>query len=179
MAEPSKPIPSANAPSSSAGATAIDFSVPRTSVNHSRTNLMSRSSSVRSTNSSCLSTVLTLDVPHPLASLQRARSGSLCTYQRVCPASVSPRLKWPTSTCTWSGPMLINIGDVVDGALVSAIAVAGRRISVAVDGLRGRRRANDLTAARWFETYQMTSEAPGLPELPATLTERLAGILRG
>ncbi len=27
--------------------------------------------------------------------------------------------------------MLINIGDVVDGALVSAIAVAGRRISVA------------------------------------------------
>lgn len=30
--------------------------------------------------------------------------------------------------------MLINIGDVVDGALVSAIAVAGRRISVAVDG---------------------------------------------
>jgi|1185.fasta_scaffold58427_2 hypothetical protein len=43
--------------------------------------------------------------------------------------------------------MLINIGDVVDGALVSAIAVAGRRISVAVDGLRGRRRVSDLTAA--------------------------------
>jgi len=61
--------------------------------------------------------------------------------------------------------MLVNIGDVVDGALVSAIAVAGRRISVAVDGLRGRRRLNDLTAARWFETYRMTSEAPALPEL--------------
>ncbi len=75
--------------------------------------------------------------------------------------------------------MLINIGDVVDGALVSAIAVAGRRISVAVDGLRGRRRLNDLTAARWFETYRMTSEAPGLPELPAALTERLAEVLRG
>src|SRR5512146_409095 len=63
MAEPSNPMPSANAPSSSAGATAIDFSVPSTSVNQSRTNLMSRSSSVRSTNSSCLSTTITLDVP--------------------------------------------------------------------------------------------------------------------
>jgi hypothetical protein len=31
-------------------------------VNQSRTNLMSRSSSVRSTNSSCLSTAITLDV---------------------------------------------------------------------------------------------------------------------
>src|SRR6266699_1772981 len=79
MAEPSKPMPSANAPSSSAGATAIDFSVPRTSVNHSRTNLMSRSSSVRSTNSSCLSTVFTLDVPHPCASLRRSAAiGSGC-----------------------------------------------------------------------------------------------------
>jgi hypothetical protein len=43
--------------------------------------------------------------------------------------------------------MLINVGDVVDGALVNAIALAGRRISVAVDGLRGRRRTADLTAA--------------------------------
>ena len=46
MAEPSKPMPSSNAPSSSAGATATDFSVPRTSVNHSRTKRISRSSSV-------------------------------------------------------------------------------------------------------------------------------------
>ena len=46
--------------------------------------------------------------------------------------------------------MLINIGDVVDGALVSAIAVAGRRISVAVDGLRGpaaRQRTDRRTLA--------------------------------
>jgi NACHT domain len=75
--------------------------------------------------------------------------------------------------------MLINIDEVVTGALVNAIALAGRRISVAVDGLRGRRRVGDLTAARWFETYRMTSEAPGLPELPAELTERLAEIMRG
>ena len=48
--------------------------------------------------------------------------------------------------------MLINIVDVVDGALVNAIALTGRRVSVAVDGLPGRRRATDLTAARWFDT---------------------------
>ncbi len=51
IAEPSNPMPSSNAASSSAGATLTDFNVPRTSVNHSRTNRMSRSSSVRSTNS--------------------------------------------------------------------------------------------------------------------------------
>src|SRR5580692_5230473 len=61
MAEPSKPMPSANAPSSSAGATATDLSEPSTAVNQSRTKRMSRSSSVRSTNSSCLSTGITLN----------------------------------------------------------------------------------------------------------------------
>ena len=75
--------------------------------------------------------------------------------------------------------MMINFDEVVTGALVNAMALAGRRISVAVDGLRGRRRVSDLTAARWFETYRMTSEAPGLPELPAELTERLAEVMRG
>src|SRR5215471_15947781 len=48
-------MPSANAPSSSAGATATDLRKPSTSVNHNRTKRMSRSSSVRSTNSSCRS----------------------------------------------------------------------------------------------------------------------------
>ena len=43
------------APSSSAGAIATDLRKPSTSVNHSRTNRMSRSSSVRSTNSFCRS----------------------------------------------------------------------------------------------------------------------------
>src|SRR5205814_7321782 len=59
--DPSKPMPSSNAPSSSAGATATDFSVPRTSVNHSRTNRIWRSSSVRSTNSCWRSTALQCD----------------------------------------------------------------------------------------------------------------------
>src|SRR5437868_15248285 len=51
MAEPSKPMPSAKAPSSSAGAIATDFRNPSTSVNQSRMKRMSRSSSVRRTNS--------------------------------------------------------------------------------------------------------------------------------
>src|SRR6185437_9134736 len=63
IAEPSKPMPSAKAPSSSAGATATDLRKPSTSVNHSRTNRISRSSSVRSTNSCCLSTVAPLRPP--------------------------------------------------------------------------------------------------------------------
>ena len=42
--EPSNPTPSENAPSTSAGASAADLSEPFTSVNHSRTKRMSRSS---------------------------------------------------------------------------------------------------------------------------------------
>src|SRR5689334_10343172 len=55
MADPSNPMPSSKAPSSSAGAMATDFRYPSTSVNHNRTKRMSRSSSVRSTNSFCRS----------------------------------------------------------------------------------------------------------------------------
>jgi hypothetical protein len=75
--------------------------------------------------------------------------------------------------------MLINIADIVDGALVNAIALTGRRVSVAVDGLHGRRGASDLTTARWFETYRLTSESPEIPGSSTALTERLAGILQG
>ena len=55
IADPSNPIPSVNAPSTSAGAIATDFSVPTTSVNQSLTNLTPRSSMVRRTKSRCLS----------------------------------------------------------------------------------------------------------------------------
>src|SRR3954471_15795621 len=48
-------MPSANAASISAGATATALRYPETSVNHSRTNRMSRSSRVRRTNSCCRS----------------------------------------------------------------------------------------------------------------------------
>src|SRR5690606_2094283 len=56
IADPSNPMPSVKAASSSAGATDTLLRVPSTSVNQSRTNRMSRSSSVRSTNSCCRST---------------------------------------------------------------------------------------------------------------------------
>src|SRR3954447_25160257 len=55
MEDPSKPMPSSKAPSSSAGAIATDLRYPSTSVNHNRTKRMSRSSSVRRTNSCCRS----------------------------------------------------------------------------------------------------------------------------
>jgi NACHT domain len=74
--------------------------------------------------------------------------------------------------------MLINIGDVIDGALVNAIALAGRRVSMAAGGLR-RRRADDISTARWFETYSLTGSPPGLPGLSDDLTQRLAEVLKG
>ena len=46
MEDPSKPIPSASAPSSSWGVMAKDFRTPSTSVNQSRMNLIPRSSTV-------------------------------------------------------------------------------------------------------------------------------------
>src|SRR5215213_3197657 len=54
-------MPSAKAPSNSAGAIATDRKKPRTSVNHIRTKRTSRSSIARNTNSVCLST--TASVP--------------------------------------------------------------------------------------------------------------------
>ena len=54
IAEPSKPIPSVNAFSNSAGAIATDLRKPKTSVNQSLTNRILRSSKVRSTNACCL-----------------------------------------------------------------------------------------------------------------------------
>jgi hypothetical protein len=75
--------------------------------------------------------------------------------------------------------MLINIGEVADGALVNAIALAGRRISMAAGGLRGRRRADDVSVARWFETYSLTGTPPDRPGLPDELAQRLADVLGG
>src|ERR1700749_4740625 len=97
IAEPSKPMPSAKAPSSSAGATATDLSEPSTAVNQSRTKRMSRSSSVRSTNSPCLSTGITLNAcrgccvgqaPKPIP----GAAGQVTVPGRT-PGSVSTRLR--------------------------------------------------------------------------------------
>jgi hypothetical protein len=75
--------------------------------------------------------------------------------------------------------MLVSIDDVITGALVNALAVAGRRITVAVDWTRDRRRAEDITTARWFETYRLTDRLPKLPELSSVSEEQVARLLRG
>src|SRR5699024_1506875 len=64
--EPSKPTPSSNADSSSEGLITTDFNPPMRSVNHNRIKRISRSSTVRRTNSCWLLMVLTLvETVHP------------------------------------------------------------------------------------------------------------------
>jgi hypothetical protein len=60
--------------------------------------------------------------------------------------------------------VLIIPDNVVTGAVVSAIAVAGRRISAALGKPRGRR-AEDLDIAQWFETFRLTESVPDVPDL--------------
>ena len=69
--------------------------------------------------------------------------------------------------------MLINIDEVATGALVNALAVAGRRLATSVTGRRGR---DDLEFARWMQTFQLTDH---VPDLTPALTEQAAAILRG
>jgi hypothetical protein len=73
--------------------------------------------------------------------------------------------------------MLIDPGEVVAGALVNAIAVVGRQVSKAASSLR--KPDEGLTAARWFETFQLTGSMPDLPELSPAFAERLAAALSG
>ena len=73
--------------------------------------------------------------------------------------------------------MLINPGEVITGALVNAIAVVGRQVGKTASGLR--KPDDELTTARWFETFRLTGTLPELPHLSAASGERLAGILAG
>jgi hypothetical protein len=73
---------------------------------------------------------------------------------------------------------MINIDEVGSKALTTAIGVLGPRIAAAATKPRGRR-ADDLSIARWFETYRLTAEFPDLPGLSPSLAERLAGLLCG
>jgi NACHT domain len=76
--------------------------------------------------------------------------------------------------------VLINITDIVDGALVNAIALTGRQAArEAATGLRDRRLASDLNAARWFETFRLTRTIPKLPELAPASRDQLELILNG
>ena len=64
--------------------------------------------------------------------------------------------------------MLIIPDEVVTGAVVNAITVAGRRISAALAKPRGRR-AEELDIAQWFETFRLTESVPDLPDLAPAL----------
>jgi hypothetical protein len=58
----------------------------------------------------------------------------------------------------------VSVNEVATGVLTGAIGSAGRWLAVAATGPRGRR-AEDLSIARWFETYKLTDRAPALPGL--------------
>ena len=73
---------------------------------------------------------------------------------------------------------MINIDEVGVKALTTAIGVLGPRIAAAAAKPRGQR-ADDLSIARWFETYRITAEFPDLPGLSPSLAEGLADLLRG
>lgn len=73
--------------------------------------------------------------------------------------------------------MLIDPGEIVTGALVNVIAVMGRQVGKAASG--SRKPDNDLTTARWFETFRLTGTLPDLPDLPQASWDRMAGILAG
>ena len=49
----------------------------------------------------------------------------------------------------------------------------------AVLAVSGRKRAEDLAVARWFDTYRLTGEPPELPGLSAAMTDRLTIRLQG
>jgi NACHT domain len=69
--------------------------------------------------------------------------------------------------------MLINIDEVATGALVNALAVAGRRLATSATSRRGR---DDLEFARWSQTFQLTDH---VPDLTPALTAQTPEILRG
>jgi hypothetical protein len=77
--------------------------------------------------------------------------------------------------------LIISIDDVATGLLVNAISAAGRWLGTAAAATRsGRgRAAEDLAAARWFETYKLTSRTPDLSRLSDKSAERLRALLSG
>lgn len=73
--------------------------------------------------------------------------------------------------------MLIVPDEVVTGALVNAIAVAGRQITKAASGLR---KPDEIVAtARWFETFRLTGTVPDQVRMSPAARERLAVALGG
>jgi hypothetical protein len=70
------------------------------------------------------------------------------------------------------------IDQVGTKALSTAIGVLGPRLVAALAKSRGQRR-DDLSIARWFETYRISESPPDLPGLTPALAKRLAEALNG
>ena len=73
---------------------------------------------------------------------------------------------------------MINLDQVGTKALSTAIGILGTRLAAALAKPRGRR-AEDISTARWFETYKLTRSFPELPDLSPELVPRLAELLSG
>jgi hypothetical protein len=63
-------------------------------------------------------------------------------------------------------------------ALTTVIGVLGPRLAAAAMKPRGRR-AEDLSIARWFETYKITAKFPELPGISDDAAELLSEVLSG
>jgi hypothetical protein len=70
------------------------------------------------------------------------------------------------------------ISEVVAGVLVDAIVATGRRLGANAAALARRRRGGDLGIAQWFDTYQLTADPPGFPDLSPEVSEQLVDLLQ-
>jgi hypothetical protein len=111
--------------------------------------------------------------------IRHTPASSPASYRRV--PIVVKETKDTAWICRPDDPYLpdepVNIEDVADGVLVSAIAVTGQQIARAVHKARRPRREDDFAIARWFGTYQLTSQALDLPDLPPELADQLVDVL--
>jgi len=111
--------------------------------------------------------------------IRHTPASSPASYRRV--PIVVKETKDTAWICRPDDPYLpdepVNIEDVADGVLVSAIAVTGQQIARAVHKARRPRREDDFAIARWFDTYQLTSQALDLPGLPPELADQLVDVL--
>lgn len=72
---------------------------------------------------------------------------------------------------------LLDVEDVADSVLVNAIAVTGQQLAKAVRKAHRSRREDHSVIARWFDTYQLTSQGLDLPSLLPELADQVIGVL--
>src|SRR5690242_10546080 len=72
--------------------------------------------------------------------------------------------------------MLIIPDELITSTLASAIAMVGRQFGTALSGMRGD---EDLTTARWFETFRLTGPVLDQAGLSPASRHQLAEILKG